>query len=216
MLKRKISETLKKWKEQPNHSPLVVMAILTFALLGISIVPKLLLEHGDRLAWQLSNWTLFFASLFVAFIGVLLTIHYTKGKHILWKTMAWLGCAILAIICLVSFCIAMVMRDEKIWSSKDYVVYSEYDGPIDPHKFVLYKRDGLIDRRMYSLGNIGFCEVKEANYSMYEDVDLIKEDIDAVEFEGDSVFHRTVFYRLRDGYKFEQEENESLLGVIKH
>ena len=69
---------------------------------------------------------------------------------------------------------------------------------------------------MYSLGNIGFCEVKEANYSMYEDVDLIKEDIDAVEFEGDSVFHRTVFYRLRDGYKFEQEENDSLLDVIKH
>ena len=77
----------------------------------------------------------------------------------------------------------MVMRDDKIWSSKDYVVYSEYDGPIDPHKFVLYKRDGLIDRRMFS--------------------------------ESDSVFHRTVFYRLRDGYKFEQEENDSLLDVIK-
>ena len=27
MLKRKISETLKEWKEQPNHSPLVIMGI---------------------------------------------------------------------------------------------------------------------------------------------------------------------------------------------
>ena len=27
MLKRKISETLKKWKEQPNHFPLVIMGI---------------------------------------------------------------------------------------------------------------------------------------------------------------------------------------------
>ncbi len=195
---------------------LICLALLTIALGGISFVPTLFLKHGDRLVWQMSNWTLIFTSLLVAFIGVLLTIHYTKGKHGLWKTTAWSGCVILAITCLVSFYVAMVVRDEKIWSSKDYVVYSEYDGPIDPHKFVLYKRDGLIDRRMYSLGNIGFCEVKEANYSMYEDVDLIKEDIDAVEFEGDSVFHRTVFYRLRDGYKFEQEENDSLLGVIKH
>jgi len=27
MLKRKISETLKKWKEQPDHFPLVIMGI---------------------------------------------------------------------------------------------------------------------------------------------------------------------------------------------
>ena len=27
MLKRKISETLKKWREQPNHFPLVIMGI---------------------------------------------------------------------------------------------------------------------------------------------------------------------------------------------
>ena len=51
---------------------------------------------------------------------------------------------------------------------------------------------------------------------MYDDFDLIKEDIDATEFESDSVFHRTVFYRLCDGYKFEKEENDSLLDVIKH
>ena len=164
----------------------------------------------------MSNWTLIIASLFITFIAVLLTIRYTKGKHGLWKITTWSGCVILAITCLVNFYIAMVLRDEKIWSSKDYVVYSEYDGPIEPHKFVLYKRDGLIDRRMYSLGNIGFGEVKKANYSMYDNLDLIKEDIDAVEFESESVFHRTVFYRLRDGYKFEQEENDSLLDVIKH
>ena len=194
---------------------LICMALLTIALGGISFVPILFLKHGDRLVWQMSNWTLIFASLLVALIGVLLTIHYTKGKHGLWKITAWSGCVILAITCLVSFYVAMVMRDDKIWNSKDYVVYSEYDGPIDPHKFVLYKRDGLIDRRMFSLGNIGFSEVKEANYSMHEDFDLIKEDIDATEFESDSVFHRTVFYRLRDGYKFEQEENDSLLDVIK-
>ena len=50
----------------------------------------------------------------------------------------------------------MVKHDEKIWSNKKYVVYSEYDGIIAPSMFVLYKRDGLIDRRMYRMNNIGF------------------------------------------------------------
>jgi hypothetical protein len=51
---------------------------------------------------------------------------------------------------------------------------------------------------------------------MYNEFDLIKEEIDATEFESDSIYHRTVFYRLSDGYQFEQEENDSLLDVIKH
>jgi len=192
------------------------MAIIALVLLAITFVPTLFLKNGDRLIWQLSNWTWIFASLLIAIIGILSTIHYSKGKHILKKIISCIGCFVLIMACFISMYIAMVKHDEKIWSSKDYVVYSEYDGPIDPHKFVLYKRDGLIDRRMFSLGNIGFSEVKEANYSMHEDFDLIKEDIDATEFESDSVFHRTVFYRLSDGYQFEQEKNDSLLEVIRH
>ncbi len=192
------------------------MAIIALVLLGISYVPTLFLENGDRLVWQLSNWAWLFASLLIAIIGVLLTVRFTKGKHILWKITGWLGCMVLVIACLISLYIAMVRHDEKIWSSKEYVVYSEYYDFFDPNKFVLYKRDGLIDRRMYSLGNIGFGDLKGADYSMYNDFDLIKEEIEATEFESDSIYHRTVFYRLSDGYQFEQEKNDSLLDVIKH
>ena len=130
--------------------------------------------------------------------------------------MGWFGCIVLVMACLISLYIAMVLHDEKIWSSKDYVVYSEYRGFFDFNKFVLYKRYGLIDRRMFFLGDIGFGEVKGADYSMYYDFDLIKEEVDATEFESDSVFHRTAFYRLSDGYHFEREKNDSLLEVIKH
>ena len=192
------------------------MAIIAFVLLAISLVPLLFLEHGDRLVWQLSNWAWIFASLLIAIIGVMLTIHYSKGKHILWKITGWLGCIALVMACLISLYIAMVNHDEKIWSSKDYVVYSEYRGFIAPNMFVLYKRDGLIDRRMFSLGSSVFGEVKGADYSMYDDFDLIKEEIDATGFESDSVFHSTVFYRLSDGDRFEQEKNDSLLKLIKH
>lgn len=192
------------------------MALFTLILLGISFVPTLFLENGDRLVWQLNNWTWIFASLLIAIIGVLLTIRYTKGKHILWKIMGWLGCIVLVMACLISWYIAMIKHDEKIWSSKEYVVYSECRGFFDPNMFVLYKRDGLIDRRMYRLDDIGFGELKGADYTMYKDFDLIKEEIDATEFESDSVYHRTIFYRLSDGYPFDQEKNDSLMEVIKH
>ena len=195
---------------------LICMAILTLVLLGIAFVPTMFLDNDDRLLWQLSNWAWILASILIAIIGVLLTIHYTKGKHSLLKIMIWLGCFVMVISCLISLYIAMVKHDEKIWSNKEYVVYSEFYGFIDPNIFVLYKRDGLIDRRMYGLGSIGFGEMKEADYSMYNEFDLIKEEIDATEFESDSVFHRIVFYRLCDGYRFEQEKNDSLLDVIKH
>lgn len=192
------------------------MALFALVLLSIVFVPTLFLENGDRLVWQLSNWAWIFVSLLIAIIGILLTIRFTKGKHILWKIMAWVCCVVLVLACMNSFMWAMFMHDERIWGNEDYAVYSEYDGIIDPNKFVLYKRDGLIDRRMYRMGNIGFDEMKEADYSMYDDFDLIKEDIDAVEFYSDSTYHRTVFYRLSDGWEYGQEENDSLLDVIKH
>ena len=192
------------------------MALFTLVLLSIVFVPTLFLENGDRLVWQLSNWAWIFASMLIAIMGILMTIRFTKGKRILWKIMGWSCSIVLVMACLISIYIAMVKHDEKIWSNKEYVVYSQYYDFFDPNMFVLYKRDGLVDRRMYRLNNIGFGELRGADFSMYNEFDLIKEEIDATEFESDSIYHRTVFYRLSDGYQFEQEENDSLLDVIKH
>ena len=192
------------------------MALFALVLLSIVFVPTLFLENGDRLVWQLSNWAWILASMLIAIMGILMTIRFTKGKRILWKTMGWSCSIVLVMACLISIYIAMVKHDEKIWSNKEYVVYSQYYDFFDPNMFVLYKRDGLVDRRMYRLNNIGFGELRGADFSMYDEFDLIKEEIDATEFESDSIYHRTVFYRLSDGYQFEQEENDSLLDVIKH
>ena len=192
------------------------MALFALVLLSIVFVPTLFLENGDRLVWQLSNWAWILASMLIAIMGILMTIRFTKGKRILWKTMGWSCSIVLVMACLISIYIAMVKHDEKIWSNKEYVVYSQYYDFFDPNMFVLYKRDGLVDRRMYRLNNIGFGELRGADFSMYNEFDLIKEEIDATEFESDSIYHRTIFYRLSDGYQFEQEENDSLLEVIKH
>ena len=192
------------------------MAIIALVLLGFSFVPTLFLKDGDRLTWQISNWAWIFASLLIAIIGVRLTIRFTKGKHCLLNIMGWLGCILLVVACLISFIIAMEKHAEKIWSNKEYVVYSEYWDFCDPNMFVLYKKDGLIDRRMYRMGCIGFDDLKRADYTMYNDLDLIKEEVDATKFESDSVYHSIDFYRLSDGHHFEQEKNDSLLEVIKH
>ena len=137
-----------KTDSKMKKSVVFCMALLTIVLLSISYVPILFLENGDRLFWQLSNWAWIFVSILIAIIGVLLTIRYTKGKHILWKIMASMVSVVLVMACLISLYIAMVRHDERIWNNEDYVVYSEYDGVIDPNKFVLYKIDGLIDRCM--------------------------------------------------------------------
>lgn len=52
-----------------KKSVLLGMALLTLVLLGISFVPTLFLENGDRLVWQLDNWVWIFSSLFIAIIG---------------------------------------------------------------------------------------------------------------------------------------------------
>ena len=192
------------------------MAVIALLLLGISFVPTFFLEHGNRVALQLSNCSWICASLLIAIIGVLSTIHYSKGRHIFLKIIGWLVCGALVYVCLISLYFALIKHDKKIWSSKDYVVYSEYRGFFEANKFVLYKRDGLIDRRMFFLGDNGFGEVKGADYSMYNDFDLVKEDVDVTEFDSDSVFHCTTFYRLSDGYQYSKEKNDSLLNVIKY
>ena len=199
-----------------KNSVILGTAIFTLIFMGISFVPALFLENGDRLVWQLNNWAWIIVSLLIAIIVVLLTVYCTKGKNILWKILAWLGCVVLVMACVISFFSALVCHDEHLWSNKDYAVYSEYRGFIDPYLFVLYKRAGFVDRRMYSLGSNDFGEVKKAEYSMYNDLDLIKEEVDQTSFENDSVFHCTAFYRLSDGYRYDQEKNDSLLNVIKH
>jgi len=192
-----------------------IIAIVVLILLGIALVPKFFLDNGDRLVWQLQNWARILATLLIAVDVVLVTIYYVKGKHILKKRIAGLGCVLLVIACLIGLYGALVMHDNKVWGDKDYVVYSEYYNFFDPEMFVLYKRDGLVDRRMYQLHTSYYGTVKNATYTMYPDADLIKEEADRTDFDGFNDYHTTTFYRLSDGQYLDKEKNDSLFSVIK-
>lgn len=194
---------------------ILIVTIAAVIMLGIALVPKFFLDNGDRLVWQLQNWARTLATLLIIVDVVLLTIHYAKGKHVLKKIFVVLGCVVLVAVCLIGLYGALVRHDNKVWGDKDHVVYSEYYDFFDPEMFVLYKRDGLVDRRMYQLHTSYYGTVKKATYIMYPDADLIKEEADRTDFDGFNDYHTTTFYRLSDGQYFDKEKNDSLFSVIE-
>ena len=155
---------------------ILIVTIAAVIMLGIALVPKFFLDNGDRLVWQLQNWARILATLLIIVDVVLLTIHYAKGKHVLKKIFVVLGCVVLVAVCLIGLYGALVRHDNKVWGDKDYVVYSEIHDSFDPDVFVLYKRDGLVDRRMYTLCHIYYCTVRKTSFTMYPDANLIKEE----------------------------------------
>jgi hypothetical protein len=168
------------------------------------------------LAWQLQNWASLFATLLIAVDVVLVTIYYAKEKHILKKNIAGLGCVVLVVACLIGLYGAVVQHDNRVWGDKDYVVYSEYYDSFDPDMFVLYKRDGLVDRRMYTLCHVYYATVKKVDYTMYPDANLAKEEADMTDFDGFNGYHTTTFFRLSDGQYFDKEKNDSLLSEVEN
>ena len=182
----------------------------------IFIVPNLILPFGDRLAWQLDNWALIVAIVLTAVYVVMSTIHIAKGRHWTIKILEWLGCVIFLLICCVVLFLAGIRADRKIWGNNEYVVWDEFGGFAEPNLFVLYKRDCFIDRRLYIFGHCSWL-VKNADYTMYEDVDLMKEEADIYvsSYESDSVYHTTVFYRLSNGEQYDEAQNDSLFELIR-
>ncbi|MBO7490420.1 MAG: hypothetical protein J6T88_09095 [Bacteroidales bacterium] len=190
-----------------------IIGITALALWVVAIVPRLFLGK-DMLIWQLENWALIFAPILTLVYSVMFTSHFTKEKHLAVKISGWISCVLMVLLCVIVFCIAGARKNTKVWNDKDYVVYLEDRGFIDPDVCVLYKRDGVVYRRMYIIGSGGWAQVNNADYKMYESLDLIKEEVDWSTFDGDIIDHITVFYRLSDGKQYDQDKNDSLLALI--
>lgn len=196
-----------------------IIGITALVLWVIAIVPKIILDHNSRLVWQLDNWAFMIAPIFTIAYAVLLTIYIANGKHWAIKSLVWIGCGVISLVCIGVFFIAGVFQDYKIWGNKDYVVYDEFGGFGDPSVYVLYQRKGILDERMYifRLGvwksNGARNEITSADYLFCEPLDLIKEETDVVINNNDSA-HITTFYRLSNGSEFDQSQNDSLLRLI--
>lgn len=194
-----------------------IIGITALVLWGV-VIASISLDEGVRIAYHLDGWAFGIALVLTPIYAVMLAIHITGGRHLLIKTATWISCAVILYFCgLLLYVSTILSSDRRVWSNKDYVVYSESNGWIDPNDIVLYRREGLIDRKRYRLR----CEDwrndprEEVKYTMFDTLDLIKEEITHLAyFESDSICHDTVFYRLSDGHWYSQDKKDSLLSLI--
>ncbi len=212
-----------------------ILGISALVCWTIVIVPWIILPAGDRLAWQLQNWSLIPASVFTTMYVILLIIRVNKDVHqddnkILYAILIrnWSVCCMAVIICVVLFLVAILKADYKVWSDGKYVIYGykvsddENGGFRSPSIFVFYERKGIVDDRLGMIGDMrqylfntgDMSRVRKVDYTIYEPLDLIKEEMDYVPCDSDSVRHLTSFYRLSDRDYYEQIQNDSLLSLI--
>lgn len=190
-----------------------IIGITALTLWVLAIVPKIIF-YGDsqRLVWQIDNWAAMCAPVITIAYAVLLTIGLVKNKRWTIKTLGWLCCSAVILFCIVLFFIASVFLNYRVWSNDDYVVYDEYGGFSDPTLYVFYERNGLFDNRLHILES-SFCQKKNIDYIIYENLDLIKEEADVALFEDDNFEHITTFYCLSNGLQYDQSKNDSLFAL---
>ena len=216
-------------KESRKSNSVTIRRILGISALvcwAIVIVPWIILPAGDRLAWQLQHWSLIPAILLI--IRTNKDIRQEDNK-ILYVIRNWSVCCMAVIICVAFFLVAILKADYKVWSDGKYVIYGykvsddENGGFRSPSIFVFYERKGIVDDRLGMIGdmrqylfNIGdMGQVRKVDYTIYESLDLIKEEMDYVPYDSDSVRHLTSFYRLSDRDYYEQIQNDSLFALLK-
>lgn len=199
-----------------------IIGITALLLWVIAIVPKIILDYNGRLMWQLDKWAFMLAPVFSIAYAVMLTIHIAKGKRWTIKLLECIGCGVITLVCIGVFFIALILLDYRIWDNKDYVVYDEFGGFGDPSVYVLYQRNGIIEERPTFIRFGVWREdgknykIKNADYTIYESFDLIKEEADIKLVEDDSMLHETTFYRLSGGQRYEQNQNDSLWRLISN
>lgn len=192
-----------------------IIGITALVLWAVTICSAFL-DEDVRMAYQLDRWAFGTALILTPVYAVMLTIRIGRAKHWLLKIATWIGCSIVIYVCGVLLFVSTMCSDHRAWSNKDYVVYAESNGWIDPDDLVLYRRAGLFDRKMYYLRCEDFLQNDKIEYTMFDTLDLIKEEITHLAyFESDSICHDTVFYRLSDGHRYGQDKNDSLLALIK-
>ena len=189
-----------------------IIGITALVLWAVAVVP---LGEGNKLLWQLDSLAMVAALLLTPVYAVFLAIRLGMDRQWLIKAVVWVGCGIVAYVCIVMLTVIVELGfGRMMWSNRDYVVYSEHWDFTGPEVYALYKRDRLIDRRMYGFRS-GYGQVKEAEYTIYDSLNLIREEADVTLcFECDSICHEIVFYRLSDGKRYEDVSCDSLQALI--
>lgn len=198
--------------------------ITALVLWALALVPGLVLPEGVRPVWQLDSWAMLFALILTVVYAILLMVHFAHARHWAVRVAALLVCT--GVICVCSFGIFLAflfdVADKHVWGNKEYEVYYE---SYDRYQYVLYQRDGLLDRRLYAfsdgglgrpfvLGDDNLYRVYDVDYTFYKDLNLIECNADINPgWQAFDTTHVRYFYRLEDGQRYDDSLTDSLVRL---
>lgn len=202
------------------------IGIAALVMWVVAVVPLVCFGHGDHWVWHLDSWAFFVAPILTAIYAVMLVAHFAKGKHRTAKLAAGFGSILLIIVFSVFAIVKIGNLDHKVWGNNEYAVYNEFGGFFAPDSYVLYKRNGLIDRyqsvfwddilgQPYILGDDNYYRVWDADYTIYKDLNLIKCEADINPgFHPNDTTHLQLFYRFNNGQRYADSLSDSLITLI--
>jgi energy-coupling factor transporter transmembrane protein EcfT len=180
-----------------------IFGIAAVLMLILSIVCVFLHGKGDHLFCQIDVWFNLTTYALIVVYAYLWIFYAVRGMHWALKLIVAVGSILLFLFCVVVpwFTLSWVHPDSKVWSNDHYVVYHKSNSAVDYGETVLYKRDGMLEKRCFAIG-CEFSAPDHAEYFFFEDLDLICEEADW-SFDGRH-WHSTAFFRLSDGSHYEQ------------
>lgn len=201
-----------------------IIGVAALLFVTVAAVPKFVLTHGDRLAYNLDHWALVPASLLAATYCLMLFFgdrESEEDRQVVIKISHRINAVEFIFLCVVVFFFAIFKGDHKVYEDNKYVMYGyvvyddEYGGFITPHNYTLYKRNGIINKyeQRIGLGTSSRLYFHNVDFTIYEQFDLIREEADVFEYGSDVLFHVTNFYCLSDGNAYDQSQNDSLIAL---
>lgn len=181
-----------------------IFGIVTLSLCALSIFCLWFLGNSTHLIFQLDILLYFITFIIVVIYALIMLVYGVRSLHWALKLpLIILPIGLFMYITYITASMGLLTPDSKVWSDNQYVVYHENNYWIDPGKFVLYKRDIIMELPCCTLGS-EFFDPDKIEYFIDEDKNLIREEADW-SFDGRS-WHTTLYYNFRAESMFAYEQ----------
>lgn len=185
-----------------------IIGITALTLCVTAILCRILLGNEDHLAFQADVKMRHVGGILLVVYVLIWIIYAMKKVHWVLKILVILSTIfILLYVAVVLSFAGLLDSDSKVWNNGQYAVYHESNYLIDPGRFVMYKRDGIVEERCFALGS-GFSNPDSIDYIFHLELGIIQEEADWTT-PNDS-WHTTCYYDMNTGKPYRQEENDSI------
>lgn len=172
-----------------------ILGVIAFVLCAVSIFCRFYLGNSNHLIFQLDIWLYIITFTTVVIYTLMMLVYGVRNLHWALKLLlVILPTGFFLYVMFIASIIGLLTPDSKVWNDNQFVVYHERNDGIDPGKFVLYKRDFLLELPCCTLGS-EFFDPDKIEFIIDENRDMIREEADW-SFDGRSC-HTTLYFNLR-------------------